>query len=83
MVKNLPASTGDVVSVPALGRPPGGGNGTPLQYSCLGNPMDRGTWQATVHGGDQESDMTKHTACRQKSQTGLGFVSNALELISS
>ena len=50
MVKNLPASTGDVVSVPALGRPPGGGNGTPLQYFCLGNPMDRGAWQALVYG---------------------------------
>ena len=36
--------------VPGLGRSPGGGNGNPLQYSCLGNPMDRGVWQATVHG---------------------------------
>ena len=37
----------------------GGGNGNPLQYSCLGNPIDRGTWQATVHGVTKESDMTK------------------------
>ena len=37
-------------SVPGLGRSPGEGNGNPLQYSCLGNPMDRGAWQATVHG---------------------------------
>ena len=37
-------------SIPGLGRSPGGGNGTPLQYSCLGNPMDRGAWRATVQG---------------------------------
>ena len=43
-VENLPANAGDT------GRPSGGGNGYPLQYSCLGNPMDRGAWQATVHG---------------------------------
>ena len=39
----------DVGSIPGSGRSPGGGNGKTLQYSCLGNPMDRGTWQATVH----------------------------------
>ena len=51
-VKNLPANTGrtkDVGSIPGSGRSPGEGNGNPLQYSCLGNPMDRGTWQATVY----------------------------------
>ena len=42
--------SGDAGSVPGLGRSPGEGNGTPLQYSCLGNPMDRGAWRATVHG---------------------------------
>ena len=42
MVKNLPADTGDAGSIPGLGRSPRGGNGNPLQYSCLGNPMDRG-----------------------------------------
>ena len=41
---------GDVGSVPGLGRSSGEGNGNPLQYSCLRNPMDRGAWQATVHG---------------------------------
>ena len=41
---------GDAGLSPDLGRSPGGGNGNPLQYSCLGNPMDRGTWRATVHG---------------------------------
>ena len=52
MVKNLPANAGelgDVGSIPGSGRCPGGGNGNPLQYSCLGNPMDRGAWRATVH----------------------------------
>ena len=48
--KNLPANAGDVGSVPESGRYPGEGNGNPLQYSFLGNPMDRGAWQATVHG---------------------------------
>ena len=48
MVKNLPANAGDVGSIPGWGRSPGEGNGNPLQYSCLENPMDRGAWQATV-----------------------------------
>ena len=47
VVKNLPANAGDMGSVPELGRSSGGGNGNPLQYSCLENPMDRGTWWAT------------------------------------
>ena len=42
--------TGDVGLNPGSGRSPGGGHGNPFQYSCLGNPMDRGTWWATVHG---------------------------------
>ena len=53
VVKNLPANAGDVRnsgSIPGPGRSPGEGNGNPLQYSCLENPMDRGAWQATVHG---------------------------------
>ena len=50
VVKNLLANAGDMGSMPGLGRTPGEGNGNPLQYSCLGNPMDRGAWQATVHG---------------------------------
>ena len=48
----------DVVWIPRLGSYPGGGNGNPLQYSCLKNPMDRGAWWATVHGVAKESDMT-------------------------
>ena len=50
MVKNPPASAGDVGSIPGSGRLPGEGNGPPLQSSCLGNPMDREAWQATVQG---------------------------------
>ena len=49
-VKDLPANAGDAGSIPGSGRPPGGGNGNPLQYSCLGNSMDREAWQTTVHG---------------------------------
>ena len=44
---------------PCLGRSPGEGNGNSLQYSCLENPMDRGGWWATVHGGHKELDMTE------------------------
>ena len=53
VVKNLLANAGDVKDVgliPGLGRSPGEGNGNPLQYSCLENPMDGGAWWATVHG---------------------------------
>ena len=53
VVKNLPANardTGDARSIPGLGRSPGEGNGNPLEYSRLENPMDRGAWWATVHG---------------------------------
>ena len=60
VVKNPPASagyTGDAGSIPGSGRSPGEGNGNPLQYSCLGNSMDRGAWWATVHGVT-ESDTT-------------------------
>ena len=68
-VKNPSAmqDTGDTSSIPGSGRSPGAGNGSPLQYSCLKNPMDRGAWQATVHrgrgrageGGSQESETTE------------------------
>ena len=61
MVKNQPANAGDAGSLLGSGRSPGVGNGDPLQYSCLGNPMDRGTWQATVNGeekGATEMDRT-------------------------
>ena len=50
IVKNPPASVGDLGSIPGLGRSPGEGNEYPFQYSCLENPMDRGAWRAMVHG---------------------------------
>jgi len=50
VIKNLPANAGNAGSIPELKRFPGEGNGKPLQYSCLGNPMDKGAWWATVHG---------------------------------
>ena len=58
MVKNPSANAGDSGSIPGLGRSPGGGNGNPLQYSCLEDPMDRGAWQAIQSMGSQELDMT-------------------------
>ena len=63
VVKNTPASEGDVKdsgSITGLGRSPGGGYGNPLQYSCLENPMDRGSWRATIHR-IAESDTTEVT----------------------
>ena len=57
VVKNPLANVGDVALIPGLRRSPGEGNGNPLQYSCLGNPMDRGAWWTTFHGS-QESDTT-------------------------
>ena len=59
MVRNPPAKAGDLDSIPESGRSPEEGSGNPLQYSCLGNPMDRRAWQATVHGVAEESDMTE------------------------
>ena len=62
VVKNLPTSVGDareVGLIPKWGRFPGVGNGNPLQYSCLGNPMGRGALQAAVHGVEKQSDMTE------------------------
>ena len=50
MVKDPPANAGDMGSIPQSGRSPEEGNGNLLHYSCLENPMDKGTWQATVHG---------------------------------
>ena len=50
VVKNPPAHAGNMGSIPISGRSAGGGNGNPLQYSCLENLMERGAWWATVHG---------------------------------
>ena len=61
LVENLPANArnGNVSLIPRSGRYPGEGNGNPLQYSCLKNPMHRGTWWAIVHSVS-ELDMTEH-----------------------
>ena len=59
MVKNLAASAS---SVPGLRISPGGGNGNPLQYSCLGNPTDKGAWWAIVQGVTKESNTTERLA---------------------
>ena len=62
VVKNLPANAGDIRdagSIPELGRSPGEGNGYPLQYSCLENPMDRGAWWATVYRVSQSHTRLK------------------------
>ena len=70
MVKNLPANEGDTRDtslIPGSGRCLGEGNGTPLQYSCLENPMKRGAWWATVHG------------LSKKSQTGLSDLARTQE----
>ena len=50
VIKDPPANAGDLGSIPGSERTPGGGDGNPLQYSCLGNPMNRGAWWATVYG---------------------------------
>ena len=62
-------NAGDTDSVPGLGRFPEGENGNPLQYSCLGNPVDRGAWRATVHGVAKESDRTSQL--KQQIMTNL------------
>ena len=69
--KNLPAKAGearDPGSIPGSGRSPGEGNGNPLQYSCLENSMDRGAWQATVHG--IAKSRTQLSTMRARAHTG-------------
>ena len=65
VVKNPPANAGDtrdIGFIPVSGRSPRLGNGNPLQYSSLGNPMDRGIWQATVHGvAKSQTQLSVHT----------------------
>ena len=56
MLKNLPVNAGDMGLVPGSGKSPGEENDNPLQFSCLGNPMDKGAWQAIIQGVTKESD---------------------------
>ena len=58
VVKNPPANAGDAGSIAGLGKHPGEGNVNPLQYSCLGNPVERGTWGGSSLWGSKESNMT-------------------------
>ena len=77
--KNLPMNARDAKdagSIPGSGRSPGGGNGNPLQYSCLGNPMDRGAWRGYSPCGRKESDMTENTQTLFARYSSIG----ALEL---
>ena len=73
VVKNLPASARDAKdmrSIPGSGRSPGGGNGNPLQYSCLGNPMDRGAWLAIVHGvAKSQTHLSTHVHTHTQNQS--------------
>ena len=67
VVKNLPANAGDIrdaVSTPGSGRFPGGEHGNPLQCSCLGNPMDRGAWWATVYVVAKRQTLLKRLSMR-------------------
>ena len=64
-VKNPPANAGNSSWIPGLGRPPGVGNGNPLQYYCLGNPMNRGAWWVSPLGC--KSDMTLQLNNKQQS----------------
>ena len=86
MVKNPPTNAGDVGSVPGSGRSPAEGNSNPLQYSCLGNPMDRGAWWATVHVVE-ESSITEgltetHTHTHTHEATVLASEVSLLKVIS-
>ena len=68
MINNLPASAGDLTDAglsPGSGTPLGGGNGNPLQYSCLENSMDRGAWQATFHGATKSRTQLSDTKHKQ------------------
>ena len=76
MAKNLPANTG---SIPGSGTSPGGGTGNLLQYSCLGNLMDRGAWWATIHELTKSQIATEHACIHTKEaevSSGLGTICN-------
>jgi len=72
VVKNPPANAGDTGSIPGWERSPGGEHGNPLQYSCLGSPMDRGAWRATVHGIAKGQTQLNQLRMQAKSDYGDG-----------
>ena len=84
MVKNPPAYAGDIRDmgwISASGRSPGGGNGNPLQYSRLENPMDRGAWWATVHGATKSETRLKQLSMHTEGLQITSCVSHALQLL--
>ena len=83
VVKNLPTNawdTGDMSLIPWSGRSFGEGNGNPLQYSCLGNPMDRGSWWATVHGvAKSQTRLSTYTATKARYNSNLRINADIFE----
>ena len=79
VVKNTPANAGDAASNPGSERSPGEENVNPLQYSWLGSPMDRGAWQATVHGFTKELDVTQWLSNNNKQVTRQGIQYHCIE----
>ena len=82
--KNWLPNAGDVSLIPGMGRSPGEGNGNPLQYSCHNNPMDRGAWQATVHGvakSPVRQDWVTEQACTVSQQRETQILSAGRTLI--
>ena len=73
LVKNPPATEGDTGLIPGWGRSPGEGNGNPLQYSCLRNPMDRGAWRALVHGATKSQTWQRLTLKKLIASNSLKF----------
>ena len=71
VVKNSPANAEDLGLIPGTGRPPGIGNGNPLQYSCLGNPMDRGAWWASPCGRKSRTQLSSYTTTKCLRVTGI------------
>ena len=82
MVKNLPANAGDAGSIPGSGRSHGEGNGNPLQYSCLENPINRGAWWATVHGVTKDLDMNERLETTQQQISCLEIVGEGFMTLS-
>ena len=70
MVKDPPANAGEAGSIPGLGRSPGGGNGNPLQFSCLENPTDTGAWEAIAHGVTRSQTRLKRLSMHAVSMLG-------------
>ena len=83
VVKNPLANAGDMGSIPGSGRTPGGGDGNQLQYSCLGNPMNRGAWRAIQFMGLQKLDTTEWLSMHASSKVGRGGSPSTLKRPSS